>query len=71
MPEIRERNTLRALKGLQKSGYMKKEEHPVLAEAYKFLRRVEHRLQIVHERQLHTLPSDERELTKIIQKARF
>ncbi len=70
-PEIRERNTLQALKGLEKYGYIKKEEYPILVEAYKFLRKVEHRLQIVHERQLHTLPSGERELQKLSKRLGF
>ncbi len=70
-PDIRERNTLHALNGLKKFGYIKKEEYPFLTEAYKLFRRVEHRLQIVHERQIHTLPSDERELEKLARRLGF
>ncbi|MBI4609685.1 MAG: bifunctional [glutamate--ammonia ligase]-adenylyl-L-tyrosine phosphorylase/[glutamate--ammonia-ligase] adenylyltransferase [Candidatus Rokubacteria bacterium] len=64
-PWLRERNTLRAIFRLTERGYLS----PVLARrlsaAYTFLRTVEHRLQIVHEFQTHTLPSDPGELGRL------
>jgi len=54
---LQERNTLKALAGLEKLRLLPKDDATVLANAYRFLRRVEHRLQIEHEAQTHTLPA--------------
>lgn len=61
-PRIREKNTLKALKRLAEAGYITREEEAFLRDAYVFLRTVEHRVQIIHGRQTHTLPSDEVEV---------
>lgn len=57
-PWLRERNTLRALFRLTERGYLAPELGRALTDAYVHLRTVEHRLQIVHELQTHTLPAD-------------
>ena len=62
---IRESNTLRALQRLAERGHLTGEEHAALAKAYIFLRTVEHRLQILHHLQTHTLPSDQDELARL------
>ena len=62
---IRESNTLRALQRLAERGHLTREEHAALAKAYTFLRTVEHRLQILHHLQTHTLPPDQDELAKL------
>ncbi len=51
-------NTLRALAELRSGGYVDSADAAQLEESYRFLRRVEHRLQLVDERQTHTLPTD-------------
>ncbi len=64
-PWLRESNTLRALQRLAERGHLTSEEHATLAKAYTFLRMVEHRLQILHHVQTHTLPEDRDELGKL------
>ena len=64
-PAIRERNTLKALERLVEGGHITEEEGAFLRDAYTFLRTVEHRVQIIHGRQTHTLPADERELSAV------
>ncbi|MFQ5657531.1 MAG: bifunctional [glutamate--ammonia ligase]-adenylyl-L-tyrosine phosphorylase/[glutamate--ammonia-ligase] adenylyltransferase [Candidatus Methylomirabilales bacterium] len=61
-PWIREGNTLRALHRLAGRNYLSYEDCTALVKAYIFLRTVEHRLQILHHRQTHTLPEDPRQL---------
>ena len=55
---LRDPNTLRALATLGDEGYVAHEDAGALADAYRFLRRVEHRLQIVRDLQTHDLPND-------------
>jgi glutamate-ammonia-ligase adenylyltransferase len=64
-PWLRERNSLRALHRLAERGYLSWEESGRLAHAYVFLRTIEHRLQILHALQTHTLPADPVELAKL------
>jgi [glutamine synthetase] adenylyltransferase / [glutamine synthetase]-adenylyl-L-tyrosine phosphorylase len=64
-PWLQERNSLRALHRLAERGYLAWEESGMLARAYVFLRTIEHRLQILHALQTHTLPHDEGELGKL------
>ena len=59
-PRLREPNTLRALAALAEEGYVAQADADALADAYRFLRRVEHRLQIVRDLQTHDLPADPR-----------
>lgn len=64
-PWIREPNTLRALQRLAERRHVTTDEHATLASAYTFLRTVEHRLQILHYLQTHTLPTDQESLIKL------
>ncbi|HEY7518614.1 MAG TPA: bifunctional [glutamate--ammonia ligase]-adenylyl-L-tyrosine phosphorylase/[glutamate--ammonia-ligase] adenylyltransferase [Methylomirabilota bacterium] len=57
-PWLRERNSLKALFRLTERGYLAPERGRRLSHALVHLRTVEHRLQILHEFQTHTLPSD-------------
>jgi glutamate-ammonia-ligase adenylyltransferase len=57
-PELRVRPTLEALDRLASSCWITFEARDQLAAAYNFLRRVEHRLQMVADEQTHTLPED-------------
>lgn len=54
-PALREANTLAALDALTRSGLLPGDVRDDLSRAYGFLRKVEHRLQIVHEQQTHAL----------------
>lgn len=62
---LREPNTLRALHRLASQGVITDGDQAALVEAYTFLRTLEHRLQILHDRQTHTLPGDLRELASL------
>ncbi len=57
-PELRVRPTLDALTILAQTNWITTEARDELASAYDFLRRVEHRLQMVADEQTHALPGD-------------
>ncbi len=57
-PALRSPNTLSALQALAEEGYVADPDASALGEAYRFLRRLEHRLQIVRDLQTHDLPAD-------------
>ena len=59
-PTLRSAATLAALRLLVRAGHLPRRTAGELAAAYRFLRRVEHRLQMVADRQTHSLP-DSRE----------
>lgn len=62
---LQERQTLRALQGLRQLDLLAAAETDSLAAAYRFLRTVEHRLQIENEAQTHTLPADPRDMERL------
>jgi len=64
-PELRTRPTLKALPRLVKAGLMSAETAQALAEAYDFLRRVEHRIQYLDDQQTHLLPTQDQDLVWI------
>lgn len=55
-PELRARPTLEALNVLANSNWITFEARDELTTAYEFLRRVEHRLQMIADEQTHSLP---------------
>ena len=55
---LRQPNTLRALAVLADEGYVAAADAETLAEAYRFLRSLEHRLQMVRDIQTHDVPQD-------------
>jgi [glutamine synthetase] adenylyltransferase / [glutamine synthetase]-adenylyl-L-tyrosine phosphorylase len=57
-PELRVRPTLEALDVLATRDWITFEARDELTAAYEFLRRVEHRLQMILDEQTHTLPDD-------------
>ena len=63
-PELRVRPTLEALDRLATSNWITFEARDQLASAYEFLRRVEHRLQMVADEQTHALPEDPQAVEK-------
>jgi [glutamine synthetase] adenylyltransferase / [glutamine synthetase]-adenylyl-L-tyrosine phosphorylase len=64
-PWLRERNTLKAIFRLTERGYLAPGLGRMLSHALVHLRTVEHRLQILHEFQTHTLPRDPVELGRL------
>ncbi len=67
-PALRTRQTLAGLDLLTEFEWIGPKVRDDLSKAYRFLRSIEHRLQMVADQQTHTLPSDTAELAKF---ARF
>ncbi len=65
---LRERSTLGALAVLADAGYATREQTATLAAAYRFLRDLEHKLQIVQERQTQIVPDDPEELGMLVRR---
>ncbi len=70
-PALREKNSLKALALLHREGLVKQDEYRTLREAYIFLRTVEHRIQVVQERQTHNLPTRTEELRALARRCGF
>ena len=64
-PWLREGHTLRAIFRLIERGYLSPALGRLLGDALVHLRTVEHRLQILHEFQTHTLPEDPAEMGRL------
>src|SRR5918992_1477589 len=62
---VRERSTLGALQALVAGGYVADDDGSVLSAAYRWLRTVEHRLQLWQERQVHKLPTDDEGMSRL------
>ncbi|MEA2460572.1 MAG: [glutamine synthetase] adenylyltransferase / [glutamine synthetase]-adenylyl-L-tyrosine, partial [Actinomycetota bacterium] len=62
---LRSGATLPALTALVEGGYIAEDDGAGLAVAYRWLRTVEHRLQLWQERQVHMLPTDEASLSRL------
>ncbi|MCU0703129.1 MAG: bifunctional [glutamate--ammonia ligase]-adenylyl-L-tyrosine phosphorylase/[glutamate--ammonia-ligase] adenylyltransferase [Fimbriiglobus sp.] len=62
LPAVRQRNTLLALDALEIAGCLTPQETYLLSDAYRFLRRTEHRLQLLFDWQTHKLPTGVDEL---------
>jgi glutamate-ammonia-ligase adenylyltransferase len=60
--DVGDANTLRALAVLERRELLPVDEAGELREAYLFLRRLEHMLQLLEDRQVHVLPAGRREL---------
>jgi [glutamine synthetase] adenylyltransferase / [glutamine synthetase]-adenylyl-L-tyrosine phosphorylase len=58
-PALRSGSTLVALERLTDAGFVGRADAAQLAAAYRFLRLVEHRLQLANERRTHTIPAGE------------
>ncbi len=61
-PELRTRPTLHALQRLARAKLMPEATAQALAQAYVFLRRVEHRIQYLDDQQTHVMPTDAADL---------
>lgn len=62
---LRSSNTLQALEALATWGYVGREDAATLANAYKFERILEHRIQMYQMRRTHLVPEDESDLRRI------
>ena len=62
---IRSPTTLTALAELTEAGYVSADDAASLAASYRFLRAIEHRLQLVDEQQVHAIPTDRAALTRL------
>jgi len=65
LPEVRTGNTLEAIAKLGQSGCLTPQESTMLEDSYSFLRKLEHRLQIMFDFQTHLLPDDRSEMAKV------
>jgi glutamate-ammonia-ligase adenylyltransferase len=65
LPELRQRNTLLAMEALERAGCLTDQEYQILDDAYRFLRKTEHRLQLLFDLQTHRLPAGSEELRKL------
>ncbi|MDD2557914.1 MAG: bifunctional [glutamate--ammonia ligase]-adenylyl-L-tyrosine phosphorylase/[glutamate--ammonia-ligase] adenylyltransferase [Desulfuromonas sp.] len=70
-PHVRERSSLKALQLLHDEGYLSEKEIQFLRQAYIFLRTAEHRIQVVQERQTHSLPKGAREMHLLARRCGF
>jgi len=70
-PALRDPTTLGALAALCGAGKLDRRAGADLADAYVFLRQIEHRIQMVADRQTHRLPEDAGELARIASLAGF
>ncbi len=66
-PELRTRPTLDALERVARAGLMPQATAQALAQAYVFLRQVEHRIQYLDDQQTHVLPTQDEDLAWIAQ----
>ncbi|WP_433258790.1 bifunctional [glutamine synthetase] adenylyltransferase/[glutamine synthetase]-adenylyl-L-tyrosine phosphorylase [Streptosporangium sp. CA-135522] len=64
-PLLRRRATLSALAALSRGGYVGREDAKALAEAYTFLRRIEHLIQLYRLRRTHVVPEDVTDLRRL------
>src|SRR5262245_11548335 len=70
-PFLQEPSMLKALLALRELDLLPHDEVLALDNAYRFLRRVEHRLQIEAEQQTHTVPDEPNPLNRLAQSLRF
>src|SRR5216110_1427250 len=70
-PFLQEPSMLKALRALRQLDLLPREEVLTLDNAYRFLRRVEHRLQIEGEQQTHTVPQEPEALRRLALSLRF
>ena len=68
---VRTTNTLDAIRRLERAQCLSAAESTILAQNYEWLRKLEHRLQLMFDMQVHTIPSDEIELIKVAKRMGF
>jgi len=70
-PDVRSPNTLDALKALHSQGYLSDENHEFFHIAYRLLRTIESRLQLMNAAARSALPDDSTELSKLAHLLRY
>ncbi len=65
LPELRTANTLEAIAKLENGGCLTRQERSILEENYAFLRKIEHRLQIMFDLQTHLMPTASQEFRRL------
>ncbi|HUJ26854.1 MAG TPA: bifunctional [glutamate--ammonia ligase]-adenylyl-L-tyrosine phosphorylase/[glutamate--ammonia-ligase] adenylyltransferase, partial [Myxococcales bacterium] len=68
---LRARGTLKALERLLYAGLISSRDRDELSEAYVLLRRLEHRVQMLQERQTHSVPDDADERRRLARRAGY
>jgi len=64
-PSLRHRSTLDALEALRNAGHVTAEECEDLSAAYRYLRTVEHRLQMINDEQTHAIPKSAENIARL------
>ncbi|MGZ5862515.1 MAG: bifunctional [glutamine synthetase] adenylyltransferase/[glutamine synthetase]-adenylyl-L-tyrosine phosphorylase, partial [Methyloceanibacter sp.] len=64
-PELRTKGTIETLERLAEGGWISMQAVQDLSRAYRFLRRVENRLQMIADQQTHLLPADPEEFRRV------
>ena len=64
-PALRQRGTLDTLATLETYGWIQGDERDELSESYRYLRNLEHRLQMISDAQTHTMPDDDEGLLRV------
>jgi glutamate-ammonia-ligase adenylyltransferase len=64
-PNLRSGTTMRALEALRKGGYVGRKDGVRMAAAYRFLRTLEHRIQLHRLRRTHVVPASETDLRRL------
>ena len=70
-PALRQKNSLQSLSALHEARIIAAEDAATLSDAYRFLRTVEHRIQVVQERQTHSLPRKDEELLALARRCGY
>jgi len=71
IPEVRQRNTLLAMQALENAGCLTHQEYHALEDSYRFLRKTEHRLQLLFDLQTHELPTKPEELLRLAMRMNY
>lgn len=71
MPAVRTGSTLDAIRRLAEAGSLTDQEREILERSYTLLRMIEHRLQILYDRQTHRLPTTDEERGRLAVRAGF
>jgi glutamate-ammonia-ligase adenylyltransferase len=68
---VRVRSTLAALQALREVGVLSAADHALLADGYRFLRRVENALRLAHDRPVEDLERQHMDLTAVAKRLGF
>jgi glutamate-ammonia-ligase adenylyltransferase len=71
IPALRTTSTVEALRAAARVGVAPAGDVELLAEGYRFLRGIEHRLRVVHDQPIHRLPEAREELAKLARRCGF